>query len=61
MAETIKLEMTHAEAEQFQARIEEYLVKMRQARIESERDQEEIDQLKAQTRARLAEIRKLVA
>ncbi len=61
MAETIKLEIPRAEAEQFQSLIEECLVKMRQAQIEMERDQEEINQLKAQTRAKLAEIRKLVA
>lgn len=61
MAETIKLEIPRAEAEQFQSLIEECLVKMRQAQIEMERDQEEINRLKAQTRAKLAEIRKLVA
>jgi hypothetical protein len=61
MEETVKLEMTKAEAEQFEALIESCLERMRQTRIELDRDQEEIDWLKKQTRAKLDEIRRLVA
>lgn len=61
MEETIKLEMTRAEAEQFQTLIEECLQKMRQGLVELDCDQQEIDRLRERTRAKLAEIRKMVA
>ena len=57
MEETVKLEMTKGEAEQFRAMIKEYLVKMREANERMDRDQEEIDRLKAETRMMLNHIK----
>ncbi|MBA3321384.1 MAG: hypothetical protein H0T45_08030 [Pyrinomonadaceae bacterium] len=59
MEETIKLELTKAEAEQLSALIEEMIAAMRQANEEMARDQVEIEQLKARTAARLEELRKV--
>lgn len=59
MEETVKLELTKTEAEQLSALIEEMLTAMREANAEMARDQVEIEQLKAQTAARLEELRKV--
>jgi hypothetical protein len=61
MEEPIRLDMTKAEAEQFEAAIESCLVRLREALAELDREQEETQRLKARTRAKLDEIRKLVA
>jgi Asp-tRNA(Asn)/Glu-tRNA(Gln) amidotransferase C subunit len=57
MEETIKLEMTKTEAEQFQAMITDILEKMRQANERMERDAEETARLKVETRAMLDQIK----
>ncbi len=57
MEETIKLEMTKAEAEQFQSLIADYLEKMRQANKRMDEDEEEIEHLRADTRAMLNQIK----
>ncbi len=59
MEETIKLELTKAEAEQLSALMEEMLAAMRKANEEMARDQVEIERLKAQTATRLEELRKV--
>ena len=56
----IKLEMTKAEAEQFQALIADCLEKMRQANERMDRDAEEIERLKAETRAMLNQTKALL-
>ncbi len=57
MEETIRLEMTKTEAEQFHAMITEVLDKMRQANERMDRDEEEIARLKVETRAMLDQIK----
>lgn len=57
MEETIRLEMTKAEAEQFQSLIADYLEKMRQANKRMDEDEEEIARLRAETRAMLNQIK----
>ncbi len=57
MEEIVKIEMTKAEAEQFRALVDECLVRMREANERMDRDQEEIDQLKTETRAMLNQIK----
>ncbi|MDQ3754183.1 MAG: hypothetical protein M3371_05560 [Acidobacteriota bacterium] len=57
MEETIKLEMTKAEAEQFQALIADCLEKMRQANQRMDQEEEESERLKAETRAMLNQIK----
>lgn len=56
MEEAVELEMTKAEAVQFQALIEECLAKMRQTIERIDREQAEIEQLKFETRAMLNQI-----
>jgi hypothetical protein len=57
MEETVKLEMTKEESQQFQALIEECLTQMRQSIERIDRDQEEIDQLRIETRIILDQIK----
>ncbi len=57
MEETVKLEMTKAEAEQFQAFIADCLEKMRQSNARMDQDEAEIAQLKAETRAMLNQLK----
>lgn len=57
MEETVRLEMTKTEAEQFQAMIADILEKMRQANERMDRDEEEIARLKVETRAMLDQIK----
>jgi uncharacterized protein YaaN involved in tellurite resistance len=54
------LEVPKAEAELIQAQIEACLEQIRRAQRELDRDQEEIELLKDETRQNLAEIRRLV-
>jgi hypothetical protein len=49
--------MTKAEAEQFQALITDCLEKMRQANERMDREEEEIERLKVETRAMLNQIK----
>jgi peptidoglycan hydrolase CwlO-like protein len=56
MEETVKLEMTKEESQQFQALIEECLAQMRQSIERIDRDQDEIERLKAETREMLNQI-----
>jgi len=56
MEETIKLEMTKEEYQQFLVLIEECLEQMRQSIDRLDRDHEEIVQLKAETRKMLNQI-----
>jgi hypothetical protein len=53
MDEVVNLEMTKSEFEQFRALIEECLLRMRQSIERIDRDHEEIEQLKLETRAML--------
>lgn len=57
MEDTVKLEMTKAEAEHFQSLITDCLEKMRQANERMDQDEAEIAQLKAETRAMLKQIK----
>lgn len=57
MEETVTLELTKIEAEQFQAMIADILEKMRQANERMDRDEEEIARLKIETRAMLDQIK----
>lgn len=57
MEETVRLEMTKIEAEQFQAMITDILEKMRQANERMDREEEEIARLKIETRVMLDQIK----
>ncbi len=57
MDETVKFEMTKAEAEQFQSFIADCLEKMRQSNLRMDQDEAEIAQLKAETRAMLNQLK----
>ncbi len=57
MEETVKLEMTKAEAEQFQSFIADCLEKMRQSNLRMDQNEAEIAQLKAETRAMLNQLK----
>ena len=57
MEETVKLEMTKAEAEQLSELITECVEKIKRAREQMARDQVEIEQLRSETRAVIARLR----
>jgi len=56
MEEIVKVEMTKAEAEQLSELITECVEKIKQAREQMTRDQVEIEQLRAETRAVIARL-----
>ena len=58
MEETIKLEVTKAEAEQFQSLIEQCLMAMQKAQAEISRDEVEFQRLKSETEAIIARLGK---
>ena len=57
MEQTANIELTREEAEQLSALIEECLAAMRKAHEEMAKDQAEIEQLQAETRAIIARMR----
>jgi hypothetical protein len=61
MAETIKLEMTEAEAAQLRELLAECIEKIKQAREQMAKDQAEIEQYRAETRAVIERLRRKAA
>jgi hypothetical protein len=60
MEETLKLDLTEEEARAMDAQIEAMLAAMRKANEQMARDQREIERLKAETEAILADLQRRV-
>ena len=58
MAETIQLEVSPAEAEQWQTLVNEWLQKMQQAHEQMEHDRVVIEAYRAETRAVIAQLQR---
>ena len=57
--EIVTIQMTKEEETQFSSIIQELLVAMRQAKEQMDKDQTEIESIKARTKEKLAELRKV--
>ena len=56
MEQTFSFDVPAKEAKQIQAQMREYIAEMQRSNERIKKDQEEIDRLKAKTRANLAEL-----
>ena len=56
MEQTFSFDVPASEAKQMQAQMREYIAEMQRSNERIKKDQEEIDRLKAKTRANLAEL-----
>ena len=56
MEQTFSFDVPAKEAKQIQAQMREYMAEMQRSNERIKKDQEEIDRLKAKTRANLAEL-----
>ena len=59
MSEIVPIQMTKEEETQFSSIIQELLAAMRQAKEQMDKDQAEIESIKARTKEKLAELRKV--
>ncbi|HEX4950975.1 MAG TPA: hypothetical protein VFZ34_30230 [Blastocatellia bacterium] len=59
MNETVTIQITKEEESQFSSIIQELLTVMRQAKEQMDKDQIEIEAIKARTKEKLAELRKV--
>lgn len=59
MSEIVTIQMTKEEETQFSSIIQELLAAMRQAKEQMDKDQAEIESIKARTKEKLAELRKV--
>ncbi len=59
MNEIVTIQMTKEEETQFSSIIQELLATMRQAKEQMDKDQAEIESIKARTKEKLAELRKV--
>ncbi len=59
MNEIVTIQMTKEEETQFSSIIQELLADMRQAKEQMDKDQVEIESIKARTKEKLAELRKV--
>jgi hypothetical protein len=60
MNETVTIQITKEEETQFSTIIQELLAAMKQAKEQMDKDQLEIESIKARTKEKLAELRKVV-
>lgn len=60
MNETVTIQITKEEETQFSAIIQELLATMKQAKEQMDKDQLEIESIKARTKEKLAELREVV-